>query len=160
MDKVGVAFDKRKKILMEIVGNNGEIISDRHAVLDKWKTSFSNLYQRGNDVSVNKNLDLDQVTNISEFNDAISVLEKHMAVFKAKREKACGTDGIPSDVFRNDCSVSFLHVLFNTCFATGVIQTEWGKGIINQYQSLIQAIHFLTEESRWHLPHTNCTVPF
>ena len=58
-------------------------------------------------------------------------MEIHTAVFKAKREKACGIDGIPSDVFRNDCSVSFLHILFNVCFTTGVIPTEWGKGIIN-----------------------------
>ena len=129
--KVGVAFDKRKQIPMEIVGHNGEIISDRHAVLDRWKTSFSNLYQGGSDDSVNNNLDLDQGTNISEFHDAISVLEIHRAIYKAKREKACGIDGIPSDVFRNDCSVSFLHVLFNTCFMTGVVPTEWGKGIIN-----------------------------
>lgn len=130
--KVGVAFDKRKNIPMEIVGHNGEIISDRHTVLDKWKTSFSNLYQRENEISkVENNIDLDQSTNISEFDDAITVLEIHRAIFKAKREKACGIDGIPSDVFRNDCSVSVLHVLFNTCYATGVIPKEWGKGIIN-----------------------------
>ena len=161
--KVGVAFDKRKQIPMEIVGHNGEIISERHAVLDRWKTSFSNLYQRGSDDSVNNNLDLDQDTNISEFHDAISVLEMHRAIYKVKREKACGIDGIHSDVFRNDCSVSFLHVLFNTCFTTGVVPTEWGKGIITpipksntsdprdplSYRGITLA-----------LPHKNCTVQF
>ena len=102
--KVGVVFDKRKKKPMEIVGPNGELISDRHAVLNKWKTSFSKLYQRqvgGSDTA--NDIDFDQMTNISEFDDAISVLEVHKAIFKAKREKACGVDGIPSDVFRNDC---------------------------------------------------------
>ena len=107
---------------MEIVGHNGEIISDRHDVLDKWKTSFSKLHQRENEISVvDNNLDLDQRTNISEYDDAISVLEICRAIFKAKRKKACGIDWIPSDVFRNDCSVSILHVLFNTCYAAGVI---------------------------------------
>ena len=97
---------------MEIVGHNGEMISDRHAVLDRWKTSFSNLYQRGSDDSVNNNLDLDQATNISEFHDAISVLEIHRAIYKAKREKACGIDEIPSDVitvqFHFSCFIQHL----------------------------------------------------
>ena len=35
--KVGVAFDKRKKIHMEIIGENGEIITDKNVVLNKWK---------------------------------------------------------------------------------------------------------------------------
>ena len=84
ISKVGVAFDKRKQIPMEIVGHNGEIISDRHAVLDRWKTSFVNLYKWGSDDSVDNNLDLDQVTHISELQDAISVLEIHRAIYKAK----------------------------------------------------------------------------
>ena len=36
---------------MEVVGQNGEIISDRNAVLDKWKNSFSELLQQQNDLS-------------------------------------------------------------------------------------------------------------
>ena len=131
IDKVGVAFDKKKKIPMEIVGPNGELISDRRAVLNKWKTSFSELYQRQVDVPDTANdIDFDQMTNISEFDDAVSVLEVHKAIYKAKRKKACGVDGIPSGVFRNDYSVSFLHVLFNDCFATESIPSEWGKDII------------------------------
>ena len=55
----------------------------------------------------------------------------HKALFKAKQEKACGVHGIPSDFFRNDTSVSFLHVLFNVFYASGVIPSDWGKGIIN-----------------------------
>ena len=49
-------------------------------------------------------------------------------------KKTCGVDGILSDVFRNDTSVSILHVLFimfNVCFPSGVIPSEWGKCIIN-----------------------------
>ena len=55
----------------------------------------------------------------------------HKAIFKARQEKACGVDGIPSDVFLNDTSVSFLHVLYYVFYASGVIPSDWGKGIIN-----------------------------
>ena len=47
--KVGVAFDKRKKIPMQIVGENGEIITDKNVVLNKWKNSFSDLFSQQND---------------------------------------------------------------------------------------------------------------
>ena len=47
--KVGVAFDKRKKIPMQIVGENGEIITDKNVVLNKWKNSFSDLFSQQDD---------------------------------------------------------------------------------------------------------------
>ena len=48
-----------------------------------------------------------------------------------RKNKACGFDEIPAEVFRNNTSVSFLHILFNVCYSTGIIPTAWGKGIIN-----------------------------
>ena len=45
--------------------------------------------------------------------------------------KAAGIDNIPVDVLKNDTSVCFLHVLFNICFETGCVPSEWGKHIIN-----------------------------
>ena len=50
--KVGVAFDKRKKIPMQIVGENGEIITDKNIVLNKWKNSFSDLFSQQNDTTL------------------------------------------------------------------------------------------------------------
>ena len=34
-------------------------------------------------------------------------------------------------MYKNDTAISCLHILFNVCFRTGNIPTEWGKGIIN-----------------------------
>jgi hypothetical protein len=63
-------------------------------------------------------------------NDNISILEVVKAVNDAKRYKACGFDCIPSDVLKNDCSIMYMHSLFNICFTNGTIPTVWGKGII------------------------------
>ena len=58
-------------------------------------------------------------------------MEVRKAIFSAKRDKACGIDEIPCDVLRNGTSVSFLQILFNVCYNSGFIPTEWGRGIIN-----------------------------
>ena len=50
--KVGAAFDKRKKIPMQIIGENGEIITDKNIVLNKWKNSFSDLFSQQNDTKL------------------------------------------------------------------------------------------------------------
>lgn len=57
---------------MEVVGENGEIISDKNAVLDKWKNSFSELLQQQNDLSGPENRNTEQSTRIPEFEDEIS----------------------------------------------------------------------------------------
>ena len=46
----------------------------------------------------------------------------------ANRGKACGTDGIPSDVLNDDMSIAFIHVLMNVCFISGSVPAEWSKG--------------------------------
>ena len=74
------------------------------------------------DSAVNGNTD--QTTRVPEFDDGISVSDVHKTSFNAKREKASGIDGLPSDVFRNDTSVSCLHILFNVCFDSGFVPSE------------------------------------
>lgn len=61
----------------------------------------------------------------------ITVFEVRKAIFNAKRNKSPGFDEIPADVFRNDSSVSYLHILFNVCFRSGMMPSDWGKGIIH-----------------------------
>ena len=61
----------------------------------------------------------------------ISIAEVQLAVKKAKNNTASGADSIPVEVYKNDTAISCLHILFNVCFRTGNIPTEWGKGIIN-----------------------------
>jgi len=36
-----------------------------------------------------------------------------------------------AEFFKNDTAVSFLHILFNVCFNSGKIPSDWGKGVVN-----------------------------
>ena len=128
--KIGVEFQKKNVIPLEINNEDGSIVTDQDLVLDKWKNSFSNLYNS----SVNQIVELNCNNNdniVPLFNNDISIDEIHKAIFESKKNKACGIDDIPAEVFRNNTSVSVLHILFNVCYTTGIIPTAWGKGIVN-----------------------------
>lgn len=62
------------------------------------------------------------------FNDNSSILDVKKAIDKAKPGQ---TNGIPSEVLRNDTTVLFLHALYNICFDNGVVPSIWSKCIIN-----------------------------
>ena len=49
------------------------------------------------------------------------IMEVEKAIDDAKLGKACGVDGIPIEVLKNDSSVLFLHSLFNVRFNTGKV---------------------------------------
>ena len=129
--KIGVAFQKKNKIPMEVLDDSGKINNDKDFVLNKWKTSFSNLYNASDQNNVVHDNNVVNKDFIPEFEDEISIFEIHKAVVNSKKDKACGIDGLPAEIFKNDTSVSILHVLFNVCFTTGCIPSEWGKGIVN-----------------------------
>ena len=68
------------------------------------------------------------------FENNISVIEICNALgIKAKLKKAPGFDNIPYEFFKNDTSVSFLHILFNVCYETGETPSEWGKNGVRQF---------------------------
>ena len=61
----------------------------------------------------------------------ITVLEVKKAITVAKYNKASGFDAMPVEFLKNDTAIYFLHILFNVCYRTGKIPSDWGKGIIN-----------------------------
>ena len=121
---------------MEVVLENGSISNDTQSVLEKWKRDFSSLLNvqhctesasnNGNSHQNPCQTDIDPM-----FNAHISVMEVKKAVDSAKRGKACGIDGIPTEVLRNVPSVSFLHIIFNICFEKGTVPSLWSKCIIS-----------------------------
>ena len=132
--KLGVGQCRKQQIPMEVVLEDGSISIKHLDILNKWKNDFSSLLNGGITV-VDSNIVL-QPTSVNEqtdpcFNEHISLFEVKKAIFNAKKGKACGFDNIPSEVLQNDMSVSFLHILFNICFDTGVIPSDWGKCVIN-----------------------------
>ena len=52
-------------------------------------------------------------------------------MYKAKLRKACGNDGIPADVLRNNVCINLLHNLITSAFDMGQVPDEWMKSIIN-----------------------------
>ena len=131
--KIGISNCQNKKIPMEVISGDGQILNDTNAVLEHWKSEFSALYNRPRDHSLANDVNVGQPQNHPEngINEYISIFEVKKAVTEAKRNKASGLDGIPADVLKNDRAISFLHVLFNVCFEKGCIPSDWGKGIIN-----------------------------
>ena len=112
--KVGIAQSKVKKIPMEVVCDDGSVTSDTQIVLNKWKTDFSSLYNCPQDKGGNILPSDSPTTTPMEpyMNDSISIMEVRKAVAHAKKGKAYGTDGIPSEVLKNDVSIAFY-----PCFA-------------------------------------------
>ena len=116
---------------MEVLLDQDCLSTDIKDVLTKWKTEFSKLLNTAHNNIYND----DSVHQVDRTDDILdthfSVLEVKHALDKAKKGKAFGVDSIPVDVLKNDTSVLFLHVLFNVCFETGRIPSDWGKTIIS-----------------------------
>ena len=139
--KVGVAHSKKNNIPVEVVLEDESISRGSYVVLEKWRSCFYNFYNpqaitqqtQQEHAIYNENVNAAQHTqdDVREFNNAISTDEVRRAVYSANRGKACGFDQMCAEVFKNDTAISFLHVLFNVCFNTGNIPTDWGKGVIN-----------------------------
>ena len=154
-----------KNIPMEVVLDNGSVSYHKNDVLEKWKSGFSRLYDS---VEITSELSSDEtgLNNVSTqplSEDMISLFEVKKAVKATKTNKASGVDSIPVEVLKNDSAISCLHILFNVCFRTGKIPTEWGKGIITRSQNLTQVIRETlchTEALLWHHLCTNFTAPF
>jgi len=133
--KLGVAQSKVKTIPLEVVCEDGSVSTDEKMVLNKWKSEFSSLYNNSNSTGVSE-LSNSTCTPASApmdpaINDNISILEVNRAVAHLKKGKAYGTDELPAEVLKNDASIAFVHVLLNVCFSSGLVPSEWGKGIIN-----------------------------
>ena len=63
-------------------------------------------------------------------NNEISLLEVQQAIFKAKADKAPGWDAIPAKVIKNEACIKYLTSLFQTCFMSGIIPSQWLCSII------------------------------
>ena len=130
--KVGMNSMKSSMIPWEIVVDN-RIITDKFKVLEKWKMDFELLLNpSGGDQLINTDThdELNDTDN-SMLNLRITTEDIKNALNRAKRGKATGNDDIPIEVLNNDLCISYMVVLFNTCFSTGTIPEEWSRGIIN-----------------------------
>ncbi len=63
-------------------------------------------------------------------NNDISPYEIKKSVMSAKLKKACGSDNLYAEVFKNDTVISIFHSMFNYCFKFGVVPDKWQEGLI------------------------------
>ena len=136
---------KSKEIPMEIVDSEGNTMSDKNSVSERWRTDFKNLYNRDDDgdfddahyhtCKIYKQLLEHRIedplyTPNNELNNNISIDEIRAIVMKAKTGSAYGYDRIPYDVLKFPPVIAVLHQLFQLIFDSSIIPSPWRKAII------------------------------
>jgi hypothetical protein len=111
---------------MEVVDSEGTVSSNITKVLDKWKSEYFTLLNQQRGVIADGSIRESCSAGKRTFNDylltePISYSETLFAIEKAKRGKSAGFDNLPSETFLNQCSVLYLHHLFDYCFTFGKI---------------------------------------
>ena len=66
---------------MEVVSEGGQIENDTDAVLERWKSDFSALYNRPRSQSLDNNVDLNQRQNYVE-----TGINEYISIFEVKRQ--------------------------------------------------------------------------
>lgn len=74
---------------------------------------------------------LDPLYNCNEsLNSTVDFDEVKSFVLKSKNGKSTGNDNIPYEILKYDCVIRALHKLFQLCFETHIIPSEWRKAVI------------------------------
>ena len=123
--KLGMANERKQKIPMEIVSEDGTIINDEKTVLSHWETSYRNLFTPNAtcDTTRRYNPDIDRVTigtsrDLDSLNSPITEVEVKQAVSGLRNKKAAGLDNIPPEVLKNQSCIKLyftllLHIVSN-----------------------------------------------
>ena len=124
----------------QVEDNDGNVISDRAAILSRWQCDFSSLLNHVQDELP------DHLTLAADINNEhaidtgmqnpITSCEIYSALLHAKNGKTVGVDGISIETLRNQTAVKFMLSLFNKCYNKGAIPSAWTKSIINRYQKI------------------------
>ncbi|KAK3103953.1 hypothetical protein FSP39_023219 [Pinctada imbricata] len=104
---------------------------DKERVLDKWASHFNDLLNVNNS-SEAMNISNNDTLYIEDecLDSSISYHEVYKAVVSLKNGTAEGVDNIPVEVLKCDNIIHVLHKLISLCFESGMIPSEWNKGII------------------------------
>ena len=145
--KVGLSSERKHFIPWEVTNRNGEILTDKDSVLNKWQNDFTSIYQNENtnetlyddehlvnitrEVSGGNIVPINENHNAEVLNVPVSIDEVKNAVLRAKAGKAKGFDDIPAEVLKNDCCINMLHRIITSAFNLGIVPGDWNKGIIH-----------------------------
>ncbi|KAK6191131.1 hypothetical protein SNE40_002872 [Patella caerulea] len=137
--KIGTVNDRKLSLPLEVIDDNGTIISDLNDVLNKWKTDYSELYnsehinfdeQHKQSVKENYKTLFNIDMNNAILNEAITKDEVKDAISRLKRGKAVGFDDIPSEALKNTVCIDMLFNIISYCFENGTVPEHWTTGII------------------------------
>ncbi len=140
----GIQTDRKNPLPCTIKDSDGNLLTDQDKVKEQWINHFSKLsnenaksYDDNHHVWIknqvhNEELENDVIHDNSEdnLNCDISFFEVRKSVLSAKMKKACGTDRLFAEVFKNDAVITILHALYNFCFKYSIIPDIWKDGII------------------------------
>ena len=121
-----------KPIPMEVVNSDGSIERDQSAVSNRWRSDFATLFKSVASYE-DETLDTNQMDGAAQnhiLNSDILTQEVFHVLINANKGKAVGSDLIPVEVLCNDPALQFLVCFFQKCFTSGIIPTEWSKGLI------------------------------
>ena len=135
---------KHKDIPWECYDSDGNVITDRDRVLDKWREDFYSLYCndsvpsdeqtmfKEHIISDNASAELQFInSDQSPLNVPFTFEEVKTSIDKSKKTKAAGMDGIVYDVLKNEPSAMLLTTLFNLCFSSHKVPEVWLEAIIH-----------------------------
>jgi hypothetical protein len=138
---------QRKEIPMEVVSNDGKVLTKHEEVLDHWKAEFEKLYaqtQENTDPEILRNAKqrvyqseltfmdpLYETTHVNTLNRRITLGEVEHAVQRAKNGKATGPDQIPNEILKFPQIMETLHHLFGLCFDFHMTPSDWGASLIH-----------------------------
>ncbi|CAG2222202.1 unnamed protein product [Mytilus edulis] len=125
--KIGVGQERRKRIPMEVVREDGTTSNDMTDILQVWQDSFQTLLNPTGNNSISETQNEINESDGSYLNEHISLEELIRAIRSLKNNKASGIDEIPGEVLKNPKLVKFLLTLFNKCFETGMVPDIWSK---------------------------------
>lgn len=137
---------KRDRIPHEVYDVNGDISYDQNTVLSRWQNDFCALY---NTHQTNIPVDAEFIERIKETKNSIERImtdvlydnndyinrnitneEVRQIALKAKNGKATGMDNIPYEVLKFENVISTLTHLYQLCFDSGRVPSEWNLAII------------------------------
>jgi hypothetical protein len=114
--KIGISNERQNTILFEVLGEDGDIITDKKDVLDQWGSDNGTLFDENMQPSaygdrhlkyvkhanrIGLSVDDNQIPDISYLNAPISRKEVEDAVKRLKLRKAAGIDNIPAEVLKH-----------------------------------------------------------
>ena len=132
---------KKQDIPMEVYNSEGNIVTERKLVLDRWRSDYSKLFSHStedegfDDEFLNFcRIEMRNLEHICEsfphLSDDISENEVNKCVSKAKNKKAVGIDNLPNEIFKNKKSNRLLKDLFNKMFGCGFTPSMWKLAVI------------------------------